>query len=132
MEIPLFEEGESLRFERIVFYPYPDLVRIWARCWITAVQDESPNLEIQVFNPDGSENTSVFLMAQTEQRIETTVHLKDPVAGARYSVRVELTRGISETPELVESQEFELILEFRNPDRNEPGFGMGVQWDKLR
>jgi hypothetical protein len=131
MEIPLFEDDVDLKFDRIVLYPYPDMKRIWTRCWITAVQDEQPNVEIRVLNPNGSENTSVYLMAQSEQRVETTLHLRDPKPGATYRVVAELTVGISEHPEVRDVQEFDMVLEFRNPDANEPGFGMGVAWDEL-
>jgi len=131
MEISLFEPDVELQFERIVLYPYPDMKRIWTRCWITAVQDEQPNVEIRVFNPDGSENTSVYLMAQTDQRVETTLHLRDSVPGANYHVTAELTTGISEHPEVRDVQRFDMVLEFRNPDANEAGFGMGVDWSEL-
>ena len=53
MEIPLFEAGTPMRFERIVLYPYPDLKRIWTRIWLPAVEDQAPNVEITVMNPDG-------------------------------------------------------------------------------
>jgi hypothetical protein len=132
MEISLFQQDEPLRFERIVLYPYPDLKRIWTRFWLTAVQDQTPNVEIRVLNPDGSENNSVYMMARTEQRIETTLHMRDPIPGATYQVEVELTVGISETPELVEKVNFDMVLEFRNPDKPEPGFGIGVNWDESR
>lgn len=132
MEIPLFQDDVELQFERIVLYPYPDLKRIWARCWITAVQDQEPNVEIRVLNPDGTENASVYLMAQTDQRIETTLHLRDAVPHATYRVVADLTIGINEKPELRDQQTFDMVLEFRNPDRNEPGFGMGVDWDEIQ
>lgn len=132
MEIPLFQDDETLRFERIVLYPYPDLKRIWTRVWVTAVQDQHPNLEIRVYNPDGTENTSVFLMSQAEQRIETTLHLRESRPGAAYHVRAELTLGIGDELTVVDSQEFDMTLEFRNPEAHEPGFGMGVDWDQLR
>lgn len=131
MEIPLFEDDVELKFERIVLYPYPDMKRIWTRCWITAVQDEEPNVEVRVLNPDGSENTSVYLMAQSEQRVETTLHLRDPKPGTTYRVLAELTVGISEHPEVRDVQEFDMVLEFRNPEANDAGFGMGVAWDEL-
>ena len=131
MEIPLFQD-EELRFERIILYPYPDLKRVWARCWVTAVQDEKPNLEIRVLNPDGTENASVYLLAQTDQRVETTLHLRDAIPHATYRVIADLTVGINERPTLRDRQEFDMVLEFRNPDANEPGFGMGVDWDELR
>ena len=132
MDIPLFQADETLRFERIVLYPYPDLKRIWTRLWVTAVEDQHPNVEVRVYNPDGTENTSVYLMSQTEQRIETTLHLRAPLPHATYHVRAELTLGIGEEQSLVDAQEFDMTLVFRNPDAQEPGFGMGVDWDALR
>lgn len=132
MEISLFEEGASLRFERIVLYPYPDLKRVWTRIWLTAVLDESPNIEITLFNPDGSENSSVYMMAYADRRAETTLHLRNPQPGESYRVVAELSRGLSEAPETIDRQEFDMLLEFRNPGDNEPGFGMGVDWDELR
>lgn len=131
MEIPLFQENEPLRFERIVLYPYPDLSRIWTRAWLTAVQDQSPNIELVVYNPDGTENTSTYMMARTEQRIETTLHMRDPVPGATYHVVAVLSLGIEDEPEEIDRQEFEMKLEFRNPEAHEPGFGVGVNWDAL-
>ncbi len=132
MEIPFFDADESLRFERIVLYPYPDLNRVWTRLWVTAVRDETPNVELRVFNPDGTENTSVFLMFQSDQRIETTLHLRDAQAGETYHVRAELTSGMADSVQVLDAQEFDMILEFRNPETPEPGFGMGIDWDEIR
>lgn len=132
MEISLFEEGASLRFERIVLYPYPDLKRVWTRVWLTAVLDESPNIEITVLNPDGSENCSVYMMAYADRRAETTLHLRNLLPDETYHVVAELSRGLAEAPEAIDRQEFDMRLEFRNPDSGEPGFGIGVDWDELR
>lgn len=131
MEIPLFEQGETLHFERAVLYPYPDNKRVWTRLWLTAVPDSRPNIEILLNNPDGSENTSVYLMAQTEQRVETTLHLRDPQPGATYRCVVILSEGMGETLNELERREFDLLLTFRNPDRGEAGFGFGVDWDEI-
>ena len=132
MEISLFQPDEPLRFERIVLYPYPDLKRIWTRAWLTAVQDQHPNVEIMIRNPDGSENTSVYLMAHAEQRIETTLHVRNPTPGGTYHVVAELTVGLTDKPELLDRQEFDLRLEFRNPEKKDPGFGIGVDWDQMQ
>lgn len=130
MEIPLFDDEETLRFERIILYPYPDLNKVWARCWITAVEDQHPNLEIRVLHPDGTEDNSVFMMMRSEQRIETTLHMRNPVAGATYRVIAELTLGMSdEEIQVLDTQEFEMLLEFRDPQAREPGFGVGVDWE---
>lgn len=131
MEIPLFEDDQPLRIERIVLYPYPDLTRIWTRCWLTAVQETSPNLEISVIGPDGTEDNSTFLMALDTQRIETTLHMRHPEPGAIYHVVAELTEGLSTDAQLLDRQEFDMDLEFRDAERKEPGFGMGVDWDDL-
>ena len=132
MEISLFQPDEKLRFERIVLYPYPDLKRIWVRAWLTAVQDQQPNVEIIIRNPDGSENSSVYMMAHAEQRLETTIHLRSPLPAATYRVSAELTLGLNDKPTLQDRQEFEMTLEFRNPDKGAEGFGVGVDWAELR
>ena len=132
MEISLFDDQETLRFKRIILYPYPDLKKIWTRCWITAVQDKQPNVELRVYGPDGLENCSVFLLSQTDQRIETTLHVREPQPGASYHVIAELSDGIGDELALVDTQEFDLVLEFRDPDGAEPGFGMGVDWDEVK
>jgi hypothetical protein len=131
MEIPLFEADTPMRFERIVLYPYPDLQRIWTRIWLPAVQDESPNVEITVMNPDGSENCSVYMMARTEQRIETTLHMREPVAGTIYRVVAVLSTGMGDRAEVLDRREFDMVLEFRNPEKREAGFGVGVDWNEL-
>lgn len=132
MEISLFQADEPLCFERIVFYPYPDLKRIWARAWLTAAQDEKPNIEIMVLNPNGAENSSVFLLAHAEQKLDTTLHIRNPQPGATYHVIAILSLGLTENPTVLDRHEFDMILEFRNPDAFEPGFGVGVDWDDFR
>ncbi|MBX3011278.1 MAG: hypothetical protein KF832_07210 [Caldilineaceae bacterium] len=132
MEISLFQADEPLRFERIVLYPYPDLKRIWTRAWLTATQEEKPNIEIIIANPNGTENTSVFLLAHAEQKLDTTLHLRNPQPGATYRVVAILSIGLTEKPKVIDRQEFDLVLEFRNPDASEPGFGIGVDWEELR
>lgn len=132
MEISLFDVDETIRFERIVFYPYPTLDKVWARMWLSMVQDKQPNVEIRVYDPDGVENMSAYLMSQTEARVETTLHLKEPHPGATYHVRAEITTGFGENTEFIEAQEFDMTLEFRDPETPEPGFGMGVDWGNIR
>src|SRR5690606_12522967 len=88
---PLYHYHETLRVERIVLYPYPDLKRIWTRAWVTAVEGQSPNIEILNLNADGTENASVFAMAHAEQRLETTLHLRNPRPGSTYRVVALLT-----------------------------------------
>ncbi|MFN8464353.1 MAG: hypothetical protein U0X20_02330 [Caldilineaceae bacterium] len=133
MEIPLFEDDKPLAIERCVLYPYPDLKRIWTRLWLTAVQEENhPNLEVVIYNPDGVENTSVFMMEHAEQRAETTLHVRNGVPGTTYRVVAEMTQGLGDQARLLDRHEFNLVLEFRNPDAGEPGFGFGVDWDEVK
>ena len=132
MEISLFEEDATLRVERCILYPYPDLKRIWARLWVTPTQsDAKPNLEVIVLNPDGSENCSVFLLAHAESRAETTLHMRNPTPGALYRVAVEMTQGIGDALKVLDRHTFDLLLEFRNPEAGAPGFGFGVDWDEV-
>jgi len=132
MEISLFQEDEPLRFERIILYPYPDHKRIWTRAWLTASPDETPNIEIVVYNPDRTENCSVYMMAHAESRLDTTLHIRNPQPGATYHVVAELSLGLTDNPKVIDHQEFPLTLEFRNPETREAGFGMGVDWDELK
>ena len=133
MEISLFETDQPLRVERCVLYPYPDLKRIWVRLWLTAVQEEDhPNLEVMVYNQDGSENCSVFMMEHAEVRAETTLHMRNPNAGATYHVVVEMTKGLGDQARLLDRHEFDMALEFRNPDTGQEGFGFGVDWDEVK
>lgn len=132
IEIPLFQEGETLHFERAVLYPYPDLKRIWTRVWLSAVQDEKPNIEIIVLDPNGEENCSIYMMEHAEQRAETTLHMRNPVPGATYHVVLELTRGLGPEAVQVDRREFDLQLAFRDPDRGEPGYGFGVDWNDIQ
>jgi hypothetical protein len=131
MEIPLFEADTPMRFERIVLYPYPDLKRIWTRIWLPAVEDQAPNVEITVMNADGSENCSVYMMARTEQRIETTLHMRDPKPNKIYRVVAVLSIGMGDSAEVLDRREFDMTLEFRNPEKREAGFGVGVDWNEL-
>ena len=133
MEISLFESDKPPAIERCVLYPYPDLKRVWTRLWLTAVQEENhPNLEVTVYNADGSENRSVYMMEHAEPRAETTLHLRNPLPGTTYHVVVEMTQGLGEAAKPLDRHEFDLLLEFRNPDAGEPGFGFGVDWDEVQ
>lgn len=133
MEISLFEADQPLRIERCVLYPYPDLKRIWTRLWLTAVQeDDHPSLEVMVYNQDGSENCSVFMMEHAEVRAETTLHMRNPNAGETYHVVVEMTKGLGDQARLLDRHEFDMTLEFRNPDAGDPGFGFGIDWEEVK
>lgn len=132
MEISLFDQDAPLKFERVVLYPYPDLKRIWARIWLSTVADDKPNIELVVFNPDGVENCSVYLMDHADQRAEATLHMRNPIAGETYPVVVELTQGLGDTAQLLDRQQFDMTLAFRNPEAGDPGFGFGVDWDEVK
>jgi hypothetical protein len=72
------------------------------------------------------------MMEHAEQRAETTLHLRQATPGATYRVVTELTKGLGEKAQVLDRHEFELVLEFRNPDTGEPGFGFGVDWDEVK
>lgn len=127
MEINLFDDSATLRFEHILVYPYPDLHRLWVRIWLPALLDgDAPNVELRLINPNGSENNSLVLLAQTDTKLNNTFHLKDPIPGARYRMIAEMTVGFNEQARLIDRQEFPLVLEFRDPDAGQPGFGVGL------
>ena len=127
MEINFFDDSATLRFEHILVYPYPDLHRLWVRIWLPALLDgDAPNVELRLINPDGSENNSLVLLAQTDTKLNNTFHLKDPIPGASYRMIAEMTVGFNEQARLVDHQEFPLVLEFRDPDAGQPGFGIGL------
>jgi hypothetical protein len=126
-QINLFEQDTPLRFERILIYPYPDLRRLWVRIWLPArLEDEAPNVELIVYNPDGTENNSLVLLAQTDTRLNNTLHLKNPVLpDESYRVQALLSVGLSKDAQPVDLQTFDLTLTFRDPEAGEPGFGIG-------
>src|SRR5690606_31991728 len=106
----------------------PDLTRLW----VTATQDEEkPNLEVIVLNPDGTENCSVYMMAHAETRAETTLHMRNPAPGSTYRVVAEMSQGVGDAQRVLDRHEFDLVLAFRNPDAGGPGFGFGVDWDDI-
>ncbi len=127
MEIQFFDTTEPLRFQRILIYPYPDLRRLWVRMWLTPQLDKHPNIELRVLNPDGTENNSMYLLTQAEPKVNNTLHLRNPVPGQTYRVVAEMTLGLGPNAELVERREFDLVLEFRDPEAGEPGFGFGLE-----
>ena len=126
-QINLFEQDTPLQFERILIYPYPDLRRLWVRIWLPArLEDEAPNVELIVYNPDGTENSSLVLLAQTDTRLNNTLHLKNPVLpDESYRVQALLSVGLSKDAKPVDLQTFDLTLTFRDPEAGEPGFGIG-------
>lgn len=132
MEISLFQDDEPLGFERIIVYPYPDLKRIWVRMWITPKEDVEPNVDIAIINPDGSENCSASMLAQTDTKLEKTLHMKDSIAGTTYKFAARLSQGMTESPDVIDFREFDMVLEFRNPQAKEAGFGFGVNWDEYQ
>lgn len=126
-EISLFDEDEPLAFKRILIYPYPDLKRLWVRIWLPAKQGAEPNVELRIYNPDGRENNSLVLLAQTDTRLNNTLHLKEPLQpGATYHVQAELSSGFGQEAQILDQQAFDMVLEFRNPEAGEAGFGIGL------
>lgn len=125
MEINLFQDDEPQKFERVLLFPYPDLKRIWVRAWIVAKMNQAPNVEIRVLNPNGTENNSIYLIAHNENKVNSTLHLRNPVPGVTYRVMAELSLGMGAEQEVLDHQEFDMVLEFRDPEQGQQGFGFG-------
>jgi hypothetical protein len=127
-EINLFDEDEPLAFKHILIYPYPDLKRLWVRIWLPAKQNAELNVELRLFNPDGRENNSLVLLAQTDTKLNHTFHVKEPIQpGAAYWMAAELSTGFGEQTKVLDHQEFEVLLEFRDVEARQPGFGIGLE-----
>ncbi len=127
-EINLFDDDEPLRFKHILIYPYPDLKRLWVRIWLPAKQGAEPNIELRLLNPNGSENNSLLLLAQTDVRLNNTFHVKDPIEpGATYTMVAELSQGFGDESKTLDRREFDVVLEFRNPEAGDVGFGVGLE-----
>lgn len=123
VEISLFQDDGPQHFEQVLLFPYPDLTRIWVRMWLTPTLDERPNVELRVMNPNGTENNSIFLIAHGETKVDSTLHLRNPVPGAVYSCVAEMTVGAGPDLRTLDRKEFDLILEFRDPEEGQAGFG---------
>ena len=95
------------------------------------MQDKRPNIELRVIGPDGIEDNSTFSLEYDAQKFETTLHMRRPQPGATYRVIAELSLGLAEEPEVIDRQEFDMVLEFRDAENYEPGFGFGVDWDSF-
>jgi hypothetical protein len=127
-EINLFDEDEPLRFKHILVYPYPDLRRLWVRIWLPAKQGVEPNVELRLYSPNGTENNSLLLLAQTDTKLNNTFHLKEPIeAGGVYTMVAELSLGFGDETQVVDHREFDVVLEFRNPEAGDAGFGVGLE-----
>jgi hypothetical protein len=46
-------------------------------------------------------------------------------------VHATLSIGIGDAVEVLDQREFDMTLEFRNPEKREAGFGVGVDWNEL-
>lgn len=126
VEISLFQDDEPQHFTQILLFPYPDLTRIWVRMWLTPALDERPNVELRVMNPNGSENNSIFLIAHAETKVDSTLHLRSPQPGATYHCVAEMSVGSGADLRTLDRQEFDLLLEFRDPEQGQPGFGYQI------
>ena len=127
MEIALFQADETLRMERVVLYPYPDLKRIWARVLALGGarrKTESRTHRSTILTARKTAASSCWPMPNNGRRPPCIC--ASPSAGATYHAVAELTLGMGDQTELLERQEFDMRLAFRNPDAGDPGFGFGV------
>jgi hypothetical protein len=85
-------------------------------------------VELRLFNPDCRENNSLILLAQTDTKLNHTFHVKEPIQpGAAYWMTAELSTGFGEQTKVLDHQEFEVLLEFRDVEAGQPGFGIGLE-----
>jgi hypothetical protein len=56
--------------------------------------------------------------------------MREPVPGTIYRVHATLSIGMGDSAEVLDQREFDMTLEFRNPEKREAGFGVGVDWNE--
>jgi hypothetical protein len=57
--------------------------------------------------------------------------MRNAEPGTIYRVFATLSVGMGEEAEVLDRREFDMTLEFRDPEKREPGFGIGVDWNEL-
>lgn len=118
---------QPLRVRRIVLLPYPDLTRLWLRMQLEAMPAEPPNIDIQIWNPDDTENLRASYVAYDDTYVDATLHMKDPEPGKIYTCTTRVSTGTGADLEVLDAVRFEFPLEFRDPQNGEEGFGYDIE-----
>ena len=117
------DSHHPLRVRKIVLYPYPDLTRLWFRLQLESMPAEPPNIDIQIWNSDNTENVSVAYVAYDDTFLEATLHLQDPQPTASYTCTTRVSAGKGADLAVLDAVRFEFPLEFRDAQAGKEGFG---------
>lgn len=86
-------EEEPPRFLRAQALPYPELKRVWTRVELTPfARRPGPELEMALLDPDGREAAAMTMVDVQHTYVSLTMHLRQPLPGARYTLLLRLTR----------------------------------------
>ncbi|HIC88628.1 MAG TPA: hypothetical protein EYP04_04405 [Anaerolineae bacterium] len=108
----LEQEEHPPRIARAQAFPYPDLKRLWVRVDMTPFV-KYPNLELNVFGPDGELAQEMFVIENRDLSLSLTMHLPDPVPDAPYRLQVVLIRD----EEVLDTAEVPFHLTFVDIER---------------
>lgn len=101
--------------QRAEAWPYPDLRRLWVRLE-TGAFAEFPNLELTLTDAEKRVVSSMFVVEMREAYQSLTLHLREePHPGERYHLTIVLSRN----EEVLDTQELNFDLVFRDPKGGE-------------
>ena len=121
------DSDQPLRVRKIVLYPYPDLTRLWFRLQLDALPAELPNIDIQIWNSDNTENISVSYVAYDDTFLDATLHLKDSQPADTYTCTTRVSTGRGQDLVVLDAVRFEFPLEFRDAQAGMEGFGYDLE-----
>jgi hypothetical protein len=109
--IPVTVEGTPPTIERAEVWPYPDLIRLWARVQVGPFA-RHPDLSFRVMDPDGQTVCALYMVEIREPYQSITLHLRQsPRPDARYHLEIELIRD----DEKLADRTLEFDLTYREP-----------------
>jgi hypothetical protein len=115
--IPIVEEKSPPTIERAEVWPYPDLMRLWARVQVGPFASY-PDLSFRVVDPQGETICTLYMVDIREPYQSITLHLRQaPQPDARYQLEIELTRD----DQKLDTRTVEFDLTFRDPQAEKPG-----------
>ena len=124
------DSNQPLRVRKIVLYPYPDLTRLWFRLQLDSMPTDPPNIDIQIWNPDDSENLKASYVAYDDTFLDATLHLKDPQPLNSYTCTTCVSTGTGVNLQLLDTVRFEFPLKFRDAQAGIEGFGFDLEDSK--
>ncbi len=107
-------------------YPYPDLTRLWFRMQLATLQDQPPNIDVYIRNPDGTLNSSLSFVAYDDVFVDATIHMKEPQAAVHYACTTEIAVGMPPDVVVHDIVHFDFPLVFRDAAAGEDGFGYAL------